>query len=427
MQEKYQEKNGIIKVIKKDFFSVPVSIRVVGFSLFVFILGRGLGADVFFSLYVQTIVDNVFLISIIGAILSLGKMFFSIPIGEIDDHANLKSVLFISKGLYVFVWMLYVLAGMYDSTLLLIISVVFNGLASAWLMTTYQTFIRKHTRATTRGRSFGFYFSVINLAYIVWALISAYLITVMDLHHLFIFIPIFGLVSLLTDNKLLSLSKKKIRAFLRKDMFLQKFFIEVLSFHAIRKVVGTLKTYSSRMYYALSFEFFFNLLNYVGFIFIPIVSIVNNLTLSQIAIVFAVMRIPYLIDFFIGNIADHMSKRKFLFIVLLFLSLLYILLGYSEWFRNIMTITFGISLWLSLMRPVISSYVSDCTRQEDEGTMTWVGEFIGKLWEIVGVILFGIISAMFGLQTSFVVIGISIFVVALFGMIKRFRFFRNDV
>jgi hypothetical protein len=152
----------------------------------------------------------------------------------------------------------------------------------------------------------------------------------MDLHHLFIFIPIFGLVSLLTDNKLLSLSKKKIRAFLRKDMFLQKFFIEVLSFHAIRKVVGTLKTYSSRMYYALSFEFFFNLLNYVGFIFIPIVSIVNNLTLSQIAIVFAVMRIPYLIDFFIGNIADHMSKRKFLFIVLLFLSLLYILLGYSE-------------------------------------------------------------------------------------------------
>lgn len=103
MQEKYQEKNGIIKVIKKDFFSVPVSIRVVGFSLFVFILGRGLGADVFFSLYVQTIVDNVFLISIIGATLSLGKMFFSIPIGEIDDHANLKSVLFISKGLYVFV------------------------------------------------------------------------------------------------------------------------------------------------------------------------------------------------------------------------------------------------------------------------------------------------------------------------------------
>jgi len=84
------------------------------------------------------------------------------------------------------------------------------------------------------------------------------------------------------------------------------------------------------MYYALGFEFLFNILNYVGFIFIPIVSIANNLSLSQVAIVFVVMRVPYLIDFFTGNIADNTSKRKFLFIVLLFLSLLYILLGYNE-------------------------------------------------------------------------------------------------
>lgn len=91
------EHNGIIRIIQKDFFSIPVSIRVIGFSLFIFILGRGLGADVFFSLYIKSIVNKVFLISIIGALLSLGKMVFSIPVGEIDDHADLKSVLFVSK------------------------------------------------------------------------------------------------------------------------------------------------------------------------------------------------------------------------------------------------------------------------------------------------------------------------------------------
>ena len=48
-----------------------------------------------------------------------------------------------------------------------------------------------------------------------------------------------------------------------------------------------------------------------------------------------------------------------------------------------MVITFGISLGLSLMRPVISSYVSDCTILEDEGTITGVGEFVGKLGEII--------------------------------------------
>jgi hypothetical protein len=156
--------------------------------------------------------------------------------------------------------------------------------------------------------------------------ISAYLITKVDLPHLFIFIPIFALLSLLTDKKLPSLGKKKIKEFLAGKTFTQRFIYEIFSFRPIKKVLVKLKTYSGRMYYALAFEVLFNLLNYIGFIFIPIVSVANNLTLSQVAIVFGVMRLPYLIDFFTGNIAENGSKRKFLFVMLFFLSLLYLLL-----------------------------------------------------------------------------------------------------
>lgn len=65
MEQNNHEHNTIIKIIKKDFFSVPISIRMVSFSLFIFLLGRGLGADTFFSVYIKTIVDNVLWISII--------------------------------------------------------------------------------------------------------------------------------------------------------------------------------------------------------------------------------------------------------------------------------------------------------------------------------------------------------------------------
>ena len=179
------------------------------------------------------------------------------------------------------------------------------------------------------------------------------------------------------------------------------------------------------MYSALGFEFMFNLLNYIGFIFIPIVSLQNNLTLSQIAIVFAVMRVPYLIDFFTGNIADHTSKRKFLFFALLFISFLYMLLGYNEWFWSIMTITFAISLGMSLMRPVISAYVSDCTAKKDEWTISGVGEFVSKLWEVVGILLFGASSAVFGIQTSFVLIGIALFIFASRWLAKKYHIFQR--
>lgn len=88
----------------------------------------------------------MFLISIIGAILSLSKMFFSIPIGEINNHANLKSVLFLSKFVYIVMGVIYVFAGIYSSVVLLVLAVLLNGLATASLFTTYQTFIRKNTR-----------------------------------------------------------------------------------------------------------------------------------------------------------------------------------------------------------------------------------------------------------------------------------------
>jgi len=56
--------------------------------------------------------------------------------------------------------------------------------------------------------------------------------------------------------------------------------------------------YHKTMYQAMGYEMLYSILNYVGFIFIPIVALQNNLTLTQIAIVFAIMRLPYIIDFF---------------------------------------------------------------------------------------------------------------------------------
>ena len=187
-----------------------------------------------------------------------------------------------------------------------------------------------------------------NLAYVIGALIASILILYIDLPYIFIFISIFAIISFFTDKKLPNLSAKKIKKFLGKNTFIHKFLLEVFSLNAIKKVIHSMKNYSTRLYYALGFEFIFNTLNYIGLFFIPIIAIRDNLTLSQIALVYAAMKIPYLIDFFTGNIANNTSKRKFVFFILLFISFLYMLLGYNESFRHIMIITFAISL-LSLI------------------------------------------------------------------------------
>lgn len=57
--------NGLFYSLKNTLFNIPISVRLISFSLFLFMLGWGLGADTFFSLYINNIVENVFLISVI--------------------------------------------------------------------------------------------------------------------------------------------------------------------------------------------------------------------------------------------------------------------------------------------------------------------------------------------------------------------------
>jgi hypothetical protein len=41
-----------------------------------------------------------------------------------------------------------------------------------------------------------------------------------------------------------------------------------------------------------------NFFNYTSYLFIPIVAVENNLSLSQIAIIYAAMKLPYIVNVF---------------------------------------------------------------------------------------------------------------------------------
>lgn len=425
MNNDNHEHNGIIKVIEKDFFSIPISIRMVSLSVFLFILWWWLWGDTFFSIYIKSIIDNVFWIAVIAAVLSLIKMIFSINIGTLDDHSNIKSIIFLGKGIYILTSIFFFLAGIEKSVILLIIAVLLNGIWYATLITSYESIIRQYGKKGNRSTVFGLYFSSFNFAYVVGGLISVFLIKYISLPYLFLFVWFFSCISFITDTKLPNLSKKKIKAFLGKESFLHQFFHEVFSFSTIKKTFVSLQNVNKKLFQALEFEFVFNVLNYIGLIFIPIVAIENNLSLSQIAIIFVIMRVPYVIDFFTGEFADKYSKRRFILIVLFFISFLFALLGFKDSFGSIITISLGISTWLSLIRPVISWLISDYVDPGMWGKVTWIQEFTLNFGSMCGALIFWILSLVFGMGNSFIIIGILIFIFAWIGIAKRFHIFQK--
>jgi len=290
----------------------------------------------------------------IGAIVPLVKMFFSVSIGEVDDHEDIRSVILWSKGLYIMVGVLYFLSGILHSLPLLLTAGIVNGIVSAGVFTSYGSLIRKRSTAENKSTAFGLYFSAYNFAYIVAAPIIYFTVSYIPLPYVFLGLALFSAVSLYVDTKLPKLSKKKLRDILGKEGFLHNLLRRVFCFSSIKKGFSVLKYYDKKMYAALSYEWIHNLLNYVGFIFIPIIAVQNNISLPQVVIIFAVMRAPYIVSFFSGEIADKYSKRRFILITLLFLSFLFAMLGLKETFRGIMILSLGISMGLALIRPVIS-------------------------------------------------------------------------
>ena len=74
--------------LKERLFSlakIPMEIREVSLSLFLFTIGWGLGGDTFFSIYIKKIIGTGLGLTLIGTLLPLVKLFVVMPIGALND------------------------------------------------------------------------------------------------------------------------------------------------------------------------------------------------------------------------------------------------------------------------------------------------------------------------------------------------------
>ena len=78
--------------IKDRFFTVPSTVRYISLSVFAFMLGRWIWWDTFYSIFVESIIDNIFVVSVITAILPLEKMFFAPVAWELNNEMEKKYI-----------------------------------------------------------------------------------------------------------------------------------------------------------------------------------------------------------------------------------------------------------------------------------------------------------------------------------------------
>jgi MFS family permease len=120
-------------------------------------------------------------------------------------------------------------------------------------------------------------------------------------------------------------------------------------------------------------------------------------------------------------VANKYNKKNMITVILLFLAFLFALLGISQWFVNIMVISFGIALGLALLRPIISWLVSEFVNPKDIWTISGVQWFSAMLGDIAWVIWFGIISSFIWVETTFVLIWIGLFAIGWYFAFQKIK------
>ena len=438
--------NKTTKVIKKIRKVIPVKIRSISLSLALFMLWWWLGTDTYFSIYVRDIVGNARWVTAIWALLAFAKLLFVVPIWRMNDKVNTKYILLMWKILYVFCGLLFFLAGIFHSRILLTIATILNGVANATTFTTYRSYYAKKTTKADNTQISWIYFSALYITEVVWSLIAAILVKYLELPYMYLFVVIFALVSLLQDEKIKTVLNHYNRTwwkfykrvekesknpdkleerldynqkFLGKNWFVHSFINGCLSTESWKEIWQILHKYSGKLYVALWSFMLTNFLNYISYLFIPIVAIENHLTLSQIALVFAAMKLPYIVNVFAWKFWDKYSKKLQISIILVLMSFIYIALWFYEWFYTILVLTFFSSLWIAMLYPLTTALVISYTHPKDNGAMIWVQDFVWRAGDIMWCLWFWILTGIIWLQWWFIIVWLCTFGLWMYLMIKK--------
>ena len=403
---------------------IPLWVKWISVSLFLCILGLWTW-DTFYSIYIESIVTFWLWVSIFWALYSFTKLITVIPIGILNDQGKTDDLLTLGKISWMISGFLYYLAWCYNSWFLLLLWTLFSGLAWAIIYPWYWTLYKKSWTKRNHWLIFWLYYASINLAYCAWALISAYTILYLDLHEIFLFMVFFIFLSIIWDERIWFFSKKlspkerPIVLSFKSNWLLPLLWKNIISLKPRKEIYQVLKDYQWSMYSALGAQALISLMEYVWFLFIPIIAIDNNLSLSEVAIISAAMWLPSILNVFVWSLWDKYNKKLIIWILLLIWWFLYILLWESTSFYGMIGSTFGIFFVIAFVFPLVSALISDWVKSKEEWTIAWVKEFIWTSWEILGSLWFWVLITTIGIHTSFIMFWYALIMLATYIIIKK--------
>lgn len=109
------------------------------------------------------------------------------------------------------------------------------------MYTTYRSLYGNNSSSENRTQIFGVYFSSINIAYVIGAIISSWLVAWLDLPYMYLFIVIFAILSILQDGNIQDFIHNKVAH--KRKPYIEKWEKKLNPNYRIAKDLKSLRNY----------------------------------------------------------------------------------------------------------------------------------------------------------------------------------------
>jgi len=377
---------------------IPVGIKLIVLVIFLRSLGWGF-VDPFWSIYLSYFHGNYTVIGLFSALLSFISLLSIIPLMRLGDKVKEATIIQDGEVLYFFAILSYIFAWSFKSVPMLILGLILNGVAQTFVVVGTEGYIRKHNGAGKNG-PFAYYVALDYFGWILGMLMAAYAIPYYGFGTMFLFV----MPSIVAGLFILPLIHERgVRSLFRG---FKRYFH---SRQDVEEIYKDCRLLNPKMVFFLILAFFDGMIRIFSYIFIPLFALSINLSLRSIALLMAVMYLPFIFSYFFSEVSDRMHRMTVIAIGLFIGALSFIFLSFIFSRVWVLVLAATISLSLAIIRPAYNGAITRLTPRRMLGEVTGYNSFVERLGRIIGPILMGLIADAFGLSSAFLLIALIAF------------------
>ena len=299
-------------------------------------------------------------------------------------------------------------AGLTRSIPLLVMGLIFNGVGTSFIMVGAESYVRR--RSGNSDKPFAFLTALQYLGWVLGMVIGAFTVQYYGLNYMFLFL----LPSIFLGMFILKrIHERGIKSTLRG---FRRYFHKPQDFEFI---LEDLKALNPKTFYFLLLAFFDGIIVMFSYIFIPLFALSINLDLKAVALLMAVMYMPFVFSFLIAEATDRLKRMNVIATGLLIGGLSFILLSFIIGELWVVVLAALTSLSLAIIRPTYNGMLTHLAPRKMLGEITGLNKISMRVGYIIGPIMTGFLADSYGLRIVFVVMAIFAFTLAATSLLFR--------